>query len=410
VKKYLLGTLIAGLLASPLFAEDVVGKVIQIKPVQKGAATDLQYQHKGDKAWFAGYVDMQGRMHDKYKTNANTVAALEFLIGGRVGINKDSEIEIVSERSVSDSKKTAKRVILRKGGMWAKASNLKEPLEIQTNGGVMGIKGTEFVIETQPGGDTSVAVLEGAVEVTDNSGKVIGQAKPGDKYLVPFKGAPVVKNYGSSEEGVQTLRREYEESSGWRSFNEVLNIANTITSFAGYGGAMGNLGNVGYYGSIAGNLAQMDFERNPAQAASALLNVAGAAGVNTGPAGSVISGIGGMFGGGGNRNPEPKKPDFPSELSPDSSPQSKTDKGGAAAPTFRWKGLEGADGYVVLVSQNENFENIEWSARTRETAVVYPSNAKPLDKGKHFWRVLAVNEEDKPMEDKKGAQTFFEVK
>ena len=112
----------------------------------------------------------------------------------------------------------------------------------------------------------------------------------------------------------------------------------------------------------------------------------------------------------GNRNPEPKKPDFPSELSPDSSPQSKTDKGGAAAPTFRWKGLEGADGYVVLVSQNENFENIEWSARTRETAVVYPSNAKPLDKGKHFWRVLAVNEEDKPMEDKKGAQTFFEVK
>jgi hypothetical protein len=30
---------------------------------------------------------------------------------------------------------------LSKGGMWARCGELKEPLEIQTNGGVMGIKG-----------------------------------------------------------------------------------------------------------------------------------------------------------------------------------------------------------------------------------------------------------------------------
>ena len=74
-------------------------------------------------------------------TGQNTVAAVEFVIGGRVGINKDSWVKVATERSVADAHVDLKKIILRKAGMWAKMAKLKEPLEIQTNGGVLGIKG-----------------------------------------------------------------------------------------------------------------------------------------------------------------------------------------------------------------------------------------------------------------------------
>ena len=48
---------------------------------------------------------------------------------------------IVSERSVADDHVEIKKIIRRLPGMWAKMAKLKEPLEIQTNGGVLGIKG-----------------------------------------------------------------------------------------------------------------------------------------------------------------------------------------------------------------------------------------------------------------------------
>lgn len=78
---------------------------------------------------------------DVIRTAPDTVMALEFLIGGRVGINTGSCIRIITERSVADDETVFSRIVMRKGGIWTKASRLKEPLEIQTNGGVMGIKG-----------------------------------------------------------------------------------------------------------------------------------------------------------------------------------------------------------------------------------------------------------------------------
>lgn len=86
---------------------------------------------------------------DVLETDKNTVVALEFLIGGRVGINKSSQVKIVSDRNVSGSQ-TAPRVKIESGSMWAQTARQKanenqgqvyRPLEIQTNGGVMGIRG-----------------------------------------------------------------------------------------------------------------------------------------------------------------------------------------------------------------------------------------------------------------------------
>lgn len=88
-------------------------------------------------------VDMPLQIRDLIKTSPDTVMAIEFLIGGRVGINQDTAVEIVSERSVADGSNGWWRVFMKNVSLWMKADAkaLKQPLEIQTNGGVMGIKG-----------------------------------------------------------------------------------------------------------------------------------------------------------------------------------------------------------------------------------------------------------------------------
>ncbi len=87
------------------------------------------------------WVDMPVFKDDKLVTGPNGVAALEFMIGGRIGINKSSCVIVANQRSVVDCATDLRRMVLRKGGMWAKAAKLKEPIEVQTNGGVMGVRG-----------------------------------------------------------------------------------------------------------------------------------------------------------------------------------------------------------------------------------------------------------------------------
>ncbi|HEY4347146.1 MAG TPA: hypothetical protein VGM80_06110 [Gaiellaceae bacterium] len=76
---------------------------------------------------------------DVIRTDGNTVMSLELALGGRVGLNKGTEVEVTGVRSVKDT--STDELTVSKGGLWAKCGALKEPIEIQTNGGVMGIKG-----------------------------------------------------------------------------------------------------------------------------------------------------------------------------------------------------------------------------------------------------------------------------
>jgi hypothetical protein len=76
---------------------------------------------------------------DVVGTDGNTLLALELALGGRVGVNSSSEVVLNGARTVRST--TTDAFTLSKGGMWSRCGALKEPLEIQTNGGVMGIKG-----------------------------------------------------------------------------------------------------------------------------------------------------------------------------------------------------------------------------------------------------------------------------
>jgi hypothetical protein len=81
-------------------------------------------------------------VRDLFVTSPGVVATLEFLIGGRVGVNEGTSIEIVNERSVVDGHVSFARMVKKTASLWVTGiGEVKQPIEIQTNGGVMGIKG-----------------------------------------------------------------------------------------------------------------------------------------------------------------------------------------------------------------------------------------------------------------------------
>ncbi len=89
-------------------------------------------------------TDMILCIHDIVKTAPDVLLMIEFGIGGRVGVNQDAAVEIVTDRSVADGDPSfVQRVKHGANRLWQPygAKQLKQPIEIQTNGGVMGIKG-----------------------------------------------------------------------------------------------------------------------------------------------------------------------------------------------------------------------------------------------------------------------------
>ena len=96
-----LATLTLGLLLlGPSFADEPVVRVQSIAKATDSGSTLLVQKRPGDPKGYPVTMNCTGYVKDHYITDANTVAALEFLIGGRVGINKNTDIEIVNERSV----------------------------------------------------------------------------------------------------------------------------------------------------------------------------------------------------------------------------------------------------------------------------------------------------------------------
>jgi hypothetical protein len=77
-------------------------------------------------------------------TGDNTTLTIDFTIGGRAGVNSDAQVTVVSERTVADSTTDLPRAAVRMFdiyGLTQKAAQAQAPVEIQTNGGVIGIKG-----------------------------------------------------------------------------------------------------------------------------------------------------------------------------------------------------------------------------------------------------------------------------
>lgn len=141
--------------------DDIIARVTDVQ------GKTLQVQRSGAGNWEKGSKNTPGFIRDHFRTDAQTTAALELLVGARVGIKKNSEIALLSDKEAGtiDGKKVRK-IALSSGGIYAKFHKQEQPITIQTRGGVMGIKGTEFNIDTQDDGQTEVTLLEGSVDYT----------------------------------------------------------------------------------------------------------------------------------------------------------------------------------------------------------------------------------------------------
>jgi hypothetical protein len=84
-----------------------------------------------------GHIDMRLYVNDQIRTDKITFAAIEFFTGGAIGINKDTEIEIVKLNEVKQLNVPFKDKFLNNLGFGKK----NDPLQIRTAGGVMGVKG-----------------------------------------------------------------------------------------------------------------------------------------------------------------------------------------------------------------------------------------------------------------------------
>ncbi len=312
-----------------------------------GATASMFHRKATDKTFYNAYVGTTGIVSDRFKTSPETIAALEFFIGGRVGINKDTEVEVTSERSVADRGTSPQRIILHAGTIWMKSQRLRRPLEIQTNGGTMGIRGTEFVVDAGPD-NTQLSVLEGSVEVKDAQRNFIGLAEPGDVYQLSLSG-PAKKDHVDPQELRKSLvsspfGAELEAIEVWSLQMGVQSLKSDLTNFSDK------------LDSLLRATEQPKIQLGkPYQ--DAILKTPELGGVS---------------------NPQ-------ASLSPQSQ------------PVFRWNPFPQADGYVVFLSDDADFSDILFSARTRDSVVVYPDTSRPLTPGSYHWRIVPVDSEDRPM-------------
>ena len=78
---------------------------------------------------------------DEITVDKDGVAGIQFTLGGRIGINQGTTAKVVSERSTAQVDGNLCSVIRHKIDIVEHVSTQKTPVLIQTNGGVMGIKG-----------------------------------------------------------------------------------------------------------------------------------------------------------------------------------------------------------------------------------------------------------------------------
>lgn len=174
--------LVSSLMQQPVLAdgpkpEEVVGKVSSVE------GNKLEVQRKGSGKWLKTKVEEPSLVKDHFKTDGKTTAAIDLFVGARVGVKKNSEIVLLGEGDAGVVQNgDVRKIQVKSGGVWAKFDKPKATVTIQTRGGVMGIKGTEFTVDSTEDGRTDVVLLEGKVDYQEDkeNGKTY-EMEPGQK-------------------------------------------------------------------------------------------------------------------------------------------------------------------------------------------------------------------------------------
>lgn len=99
---------------------------------------------------------------DRVKTGKGSQGLMEFTNGIQVALNENTDFLILSRW---ESDKGITRILrLATGEVWVKTMGGPKPLEIETPVATAAVKQTEFNLNVQPDGQTTLTVVEGIVE------------------------------------------------------------------------------------------------------------------------------------------------------------------------------------------------------------------------------------------------------
>lgn len=156
MKKLMLGKLLFLLaLTSGALGEEsrqLVGRVIDID------GRKLMTNRMTESSWFQAYMEMSTFLKERLQTDEHTTATIQFTVNGRSVIAPGTQVEI-------DTVGSTRVMKVKSGTVWAKFDKQEEEFQIKTAGGVMGIEGTEFFVEADEEGETTLTVIEGKVRV-----------------------------------------------------------------------------------------------------------------------------------------------------------------------------------------------------------------------------------------------------
>ena len=304
------------------------------------------------------------------------MAALDLAHGGRLGINRASEVELQGEGGHTTSGQhpdLGQTIVLSSGTVWAKFDKQEHPVQIRTGSALLTIKGTEFTVETTADNTTTLSVLEGTVACTPlglESPEPATMAEAGTEVTVPLRRRAMVRRVG-----VEALRKRLEKRhpqfERWYARRIMLRRAR----YAEYQFRRAQV--VRNPNRLQGRALPPDDPRRPPR-----LRRPGAPTPGPAPANGAV--------------------DHPTSLSPHEQ------ESRAEGLSFRWAPVPGCTEYAVVMSSHEDFSTVDWSARAHGTSVPYPKNGFPLRHGqRYYWRVVGINADGVPQG--KAAQTFFTV-
>lgn len=303
--------------------------------------------------WFQAYPGMKGYLTERLRTDPDTLAVLQFAIGGEAGLGRNTEVEIIGQRALET---VGNKIVVKSGQMWAKMDKQKKQLQIQTGGGVIGIEGTEFLVSVdEETGVTELLLFEGQVSVTENDGKK-STLTPGD-----------YAEFGGSGGGMCVLSYP---SGGLRSL-----VVERFPEFSSFLAARG--------------VTSIPPDAPPSMMRSHLPSVVALDELLTLSADGLVMDSA-QFASGTDRV---------TGLSPASGAE-------VSRPEFRWNAVPGAVRYQLIVASDSGMDDIVFSSSTAGTNLNIPVGAPDGESGTYFYRVIPLDREGRPMA--KASQTSFQ--
>lgn len=336
----------------------------------------VSVQRAGEPRWYDGYVQMPDYVRDRLRTDDRSMAAIDLATGGRLGINRGTEVELTTEGGTPASGASqggSHTLVLTSGTVWAKFEKQEKPVQIQTSSALLTIKGTEFTVEAAADDTTTLSVLEGEVAYAPlglESPVPATLAGAGTQVTLPLRKRAIARRVGAASLR-QQLEKRHPQLNQWY----VRRIMVRRMRYAEYqlrsAQVVRNPNRLRGRGLPPDDPRRNRFRR-PGTSPSASPTSA------TGPA------------------------DHPTSLAPD---EQQTPLEELA---FRWAPVGRCAEYAVVVSRDEDFSSVDWSARVRGTSIAYPKNGFPLQHGqRYYWRVVGIDAEGVPQS--KASQTFFTV-